>query len=218
MHVYTHVLHICVCWLLHLMVRTCVFAFCETWRCPSSSINNTFVSFESAGGGFSWFQRNASRVAGEQWEFKQRLDSTDVVSSFGYLCVGHGGMVFDGSKLVCGGSGGSGGLVWGSGRGYVFAFNQTSNQWAVEGILQPDTDIISSGAGCGFSMAISGDKIVMGCPGQNNNLGTAFMFVRDNAVSLNGGWGNGTELLPNSYPAGVVYYGQSVGIDGKSTL
>ena len=77
-------------------------------------------------------------------------------------------------------------------------------------------------AGCGESIAISGDKIVMGCPGQSGYIGTAFVFVRDNAVSLNGGWGDGTELLPNTYPAqGAPYgarYGSSVGIDGKSAI
>ena len=93
-------------------------------------------------------------------------------------------MVFDGSKLVCGDNG----------QGYVFAFNKTSDQeWAVEGTLQPgaSTNCLDS------SIAISGDKIVMGCP--RSVVGTALVFVRNAAMSDNGGWDDGTELLPNEY-------------------
>ena len=113
-------------------------------------------------------------------------------------------MVFDGSKLVCGDNG----------RGYVFAFDQASDQWALEGILQLDTS-----TDCGASsIAISGDKIVMGCPLHNSNIGRALVFVHNATVSENGGWGNGTELLPIDYNATGARYGTSVGIDGESTI
>ena len=165
-----------------------------------------FVSFTSEGGGFSWFQRNTSLDPGVQWEFKQRLTGNGVtLSSSWALCARNvGGMVFDGSKLVCGDYG----------EGFVFAFDQSSDQWAVEGILQLDTS-----TNCGeSSITISGDKIVMGCPYNDSNIGTALVFVRNATVGDNGGWGNGTELLPIDYNATGARYGTSVGIDGKSTI
>ena len=98
------------------------------------------------------FQRNASLGAGNQWKPKQRLTGNEVGPTSSFLCAtngGGGGMVFGGSKLVCGDDG----------QGYGFAFDQTSDEWAVEGILQPDTSKHYEES----RIAISGDKKVMGC-------------------------------------------------------
>jgi hypothetical protein len=90
--------------------------------------------------------------------------------------------------------------------GYVYTFSRSGTQWSAGNTFVAGNAF----AACGWSVAISGTRAVFGCPGANNDRGTAFIIDLPS--------GNYTELNPPFNRTSGERYGTSVSINGDSVL
>lgn len=142
------------------------------------------------------------------WDFLGRIEAPDSSAGdhFGYA------VDLDGDLLVVGaphrdlfGVGVDTGAV------YIFRFNGTDFGFEQELMLSP-ADATASDR-FGYDVAISGDRIAVGCVGDDDradDAGTTYIYVYD-AVH---GWTQETKLLPTSLMADDVY-GWSVALNGQ---
>ncbi len=97
--------------------------------------------------------------------------------------------------------------------GAVYVFVRTgvfpNSSWALDKRFGS-----ASGAGqqCGMSVAINGNRIAYGCPGDNGTKGTAFYFQRNGPNSY-----TGAAVAPGGFTAGDLF-GTSVAINGDIVL
>lgn len=101
----------------------------------------------------------------------------------------------------------NGTLAVGSSRGsYVFTFNETGLQW------EQTTELLDGMDRVGPSVALSGDRIVVGTPGRSD-YGTAHVFERDVMQQ----WILQSELSPDDGLFGDNF-GSSVAVDGDRII
>ena len=116
-------------------------------------------------------------------------------------------VAIDGDRAVVGAWRHDSGFPLGADKGAVCIFTRSGTApnftWTRSNFLTG----ANAGDGCGQSVAISGNRIVYGCPGANNNTGKAYVFDLS----------TGKELIP---PSGFVNagdrYGASVAISGNT--
>lgn len=65
----------------------------------------------------------------------------------------------------------------------------------------------------GYSVAMSGDTIVIGAPGAKNYQGEAYLFGKPS-----GGWATETVILPPPTPVDGDWFGLSVGVSGDTIV
>jgi hypothetical protein len=96
---------------------------------------------------------------------------------------------------------------------YVFERDLATSRWSLQGKLFPRLNNVSS---CRTSVAISGNTVVIGLPGNRVNRGTAHVYDRHPT----GKWVQKATLVPNDVPAPIFIYGfgGSVAIDGKTIV
>jgi hypothetical protein len=95
---------------------------------------------------------------------------------------------------------------------HVFA-RRSSSRWVQEAILGPDTGHGST-TNFGFSVAISGDLLVVGASAEDNLLGAAYVFVRDRA----GVWRRQARLTPAAQPGETPEFGWAVAVSGQTVV
>ena len=119
-------------------------------------------------------------------------------------------MSSDGNTLVVGAElqGSSSGVV------YVYTWDNTSNGWIEQAKLYA-SDRGNGGQGFGDSVAISGNRIIVGAPGDNTygtDSGAAYVFVNSG-----GGWHQEAKLKASDGVAGAKF-GESVSISGTTAV
>jgi hypothetical protein len=94
---------------------------------------------------------------------------------------------------------------------YVFVRTGTfpNSSWALD---KRFGSVSGAGQQCGMSVAINGNRIAYGCPGDNGTKGTAFYFQRNGANSY-----TGAAVAPGGFTVGDVF-GTSVAINGDIVL
>ena len=95
--------------------------------------------------------------------------------------------------------------------GAVYVFVRTgaypNSSWALDKRFGPSS---IGGQQCGWSVAISGNRIAFGCPGENGDKGTAIYFQRNGPGNY-----SGASLIPQTVRTGDRF-GTSVGISGNN--
>ena len=93
--------------------------------------------------------------------------------------------------------------------GAVYVFIRSGSSWALDKKFGP---VSIGGQQCGYSVAISGNRIVFGCPGDNGGNGTAFFFQRIGPNNY-----NGVSVGPGGHTPGDRF-GHSVAISGNTIV
>ncbi len=138
---------------------------------------------------------------GTAWRHEQILSPASIEAND---FVGHS-VAIDGDIMVVGAPGDNGSDL--SGTAFVFRRNSVTGVWTEEATLKPTTD---TGDRCGRSVDVSGDRIIIGCPFDDDgggNSGSAFVYLDD------GGWALEDQLVATDAD-GDDRFGTSVGIDG----
>ncbi|QJE98844.1 hypothetical protein [Luteolibacter luteus] len=97
---------------------------------------------------------------------------------------------------------GSGGQAW--------AFVRNGTNWTMQDLLLPDEGVPEDDFS--FSMAIDGDRAVIGSPGRGSRHGSAFVFERSGGL-----WYQQAKLEENPRRA-LANFGSSVDVDGTTIL
>ena len=141
---------------------------------------------------------------GDSWVLEQQLlpDVTGTPAGFGRSVDIEGDTV-----VVAAGTGGS------LGTGAVLVFVHDGASWQQLPALAADAP---AGGTFGHAVAISGDTIVAGAPGEHAgtmaNAGAAYVWRREN-----GSWGGAARLAPND-PSGGKFFGRSVAVAGETII
>ena len=97
--------------------------------------------------------------------------------------------------------------------GAVYVFLRTgtypNSSWALD---KRFGSVSGAGQQCGMSVAINGNRIAYGCPGDNGSKGTAFYFQRNGPSSY-----TGAAVAPGGFSAGDLF-GTSIAINGDIVL
>ena len=93
--------------------------------------------------------------------------------------------------------------------GAVYVFIRSGSTWALD---KRFGSVSGAGQQCGMSVAISGNRIAYGCPGDNGTKGTAFYFQRNGANSY-----TGAAVAPGGFTAGDLF-GTSIAINGNIVI
>jgi FG-GAP repeat len=97
----------------------------------------------------------------------------------------------------------------GDNQGSAYVFVRSGGVWTQQQkLLASDA---TAGALFGFSVAISGETVVVGAVGENNPRGAAYVFVRSGGV-----WTQQQKLLASD--AAAVFFGLSVAISGETVV
>lgn len=100
-----------------------------------------------------------------------------------------------------------------NGSGNVYIFIRSGSSWSLEAKLSPST--AQSGDQFGRSLALQGDRLVVGAPFDDDNglqSGSAWVFERSGTT-----WSEAAQLLPSD-PTSGSQFGRSVALDGSSLL
>jgi len=120
------------------------------------------ASFDMGAGRAYVFKREASK-----WIIQARLTASDKARNdrFGSSVSISGGYAIVGAP-------GHGGLATGA----AYIFKRTGNTWVQEAKIS--VSYAGAGAAIGLSVSLDGDCAVVGAPGDNGNIGAAFIFRR----------------------------------------
>ena len=136
-----------------------------------------------------------------QWFFQDKLSDSSVGDNFG------GAVAISGDTVIVGVSGDQD-SGFNSGSAYIFA--RTNNTWQQQAkILASDS---ASEDRFGEDVAISGDYVVVGAYGNENDSGSAYVFSRSGTT-----WSE-QEKLRASDAEDYDYFGNSVSISGDSIV
>jgi hypothetical protein len=143
--------------------------------------------------------------SGGVWTQQQKLEASDAEAGaqFGYSVAISGETIVVGAPLDAG--------VLGIQQGSAYAFVRSGGVWTQQQKLEvTDSEVFDV---FGWSVAISGDTIVVGAPGDDGtpgfNLGAAYIFARSGGV-----WTQQQKLAPSDAPPMAGYdFGQSVAIN-----
>jgi hypothetical protein len=139
------------------------------------------------------------------------LDPEDATINFGY------DVDIDGDTIVVGASDSSAAFVFVKGEGgwkiqanmiAAFAFVKGEGGWTLQAKLTPS----DGGSGFGWSVAVDGDRIVVGSPFANGNVGAAYVFERSGTS-----WKQ-TDLLTSSDSAAGGIFWTSVDLEGDAIV
>lgn len=97
-----------------------------------------------------------------------------------------------------------------SGTAYVFE-RDNSGVWSQKTVLAP-TDLTDDNW-FGFSVAVSGNRMVIGAPAQNDGQGAAYFFRKD----FNGSWIQTNKIVPNDI-TDYAGFGISVALAGSNAV
>ncbi|HEX2697718.1 MAG TPA: hypothetical protein VHM28_08410, partial [Anaerolineales bacterium] len=105
-----------------------------------------------------------------------------------------------------------------SSQGAAYIFEKPASGWATASGTEDAKLTISSGLtndNFGFSVALDGEKALIGTPGYNGNQGAAYIYLKPG-----GGWAttNLASRLTASDGAANDYFGYSVSMDGNTAL
>lgn len=89
----------------------------------------------------------------------------------------------------------------------TYVFTRTDNIWTEQAKLTAN-----DGVAMGTSVAISGNRIIVGAAADRNSSGAAYIFVRNGSV-----WTQEARLTDNE-PNGSDFFGTSVGISGDTVI
>jgi FG-GAP repeat/SprB repeat len=124
-------------------------------------------------------------------------------------------VAIDGDYVVVGQPGDSGANI--QGRAHVY-IRGTDNIWTLQTTLETTTTLVSY-QHFGYSVSISGDYIIVGCPRWSrvtpsaiNQCGTAIVFFRDGST-----WSQQAQLMSET-PIASGQMGYAVSIDGTTAL
>ncbi|HEX9879468.1 MAG TPA: FG-GAP repeat protein, partial [Candidatus Binatia bacterium] len=99
-------------------------------------------------------------------------------------------------------------------RGAVYVFERDANgAWTLAKKVTAMVPLAN--ASFGESVAVDGDRLIVGSPGTNFDKGSAYVFERDSGGPNN--WGQVAELTAND-GAGSDRFGISVGISGDTVV
>lgn len=96
---------------------------------------------------------------------------------------------------------------------HAFVFARQGTAWTEQQILTAFDGL--SGDGFGNSVGISGDQIVVGSPGNDNDLGAAYLYERTGATWFEGDKLRATTGVPTF---GHLFFGGSVAISGDTII
>jgi hypothetical protein len=104
-----------------------------------------------------------------------------------------------------------------SGRAYVYRYNAASTSWLLDGGGTLSATTPAADASCGASVAISGARIIIGCPGEKGkgnamNAGAVYMFRYDAPSS--------TWVADGTFKGAKAgdFFGSAVGLSGASAI
>lgn len=156
---------------------------------------------------------------GNTWSEQARITSPYGTEYFG------GSVGLFGGTMVVGHGGASSGL---SASTYAFVFVRQNSTWTLQAALEPAGIVGGTlSDGVGYSVAISGDTIVLGAPGEDSNAtgingnrsndsldgaGAAYVFTRSGTV-----WSEQAYLKASNTGAGDSF-GWSVSISGNTLI
>jgi len=146
--------------------------------------------------------------SGGVWSQQQKLETADAAAqdNFGYSVAISEETIVVGAR----GDDGAGGLAQGS----AYVFVRSGGVWSQQQKLEASD--AAAGDGFGTSVAISGETIVVGAPGDDGVAdaaqGSAYVFVRSDV-----GWGQ-QQKLETSDGRVSVQFGTSVAISGETTV
>ncbi|MDJ1498093.1 malectin domain-containing carbohydrate-binding protein [Cytophagaceae bacterium DM2B3-1] len=100
-------------------------------------------------------------------------------------------------------------MVTSNSRGAVYVFNLVNGSWSQTAKLAYSESIQDL---FGFSIAVSGDRIVVGAPRRGNNRGAAYVYTR-----TNGTWSQTAKLIADDGKTNDMF-GSSVAIEGTSIV
>ena len=155
------------------------------------------------------FQRN---IGTGLWEQKQNFTSGDIAANDAF---GHD-VAIDGNLAIIGAPIAAIGANVAQGAAYIFERNPTTGLWTQKQKLDNTADTANAGANNNFgtSVAISGNKAIVGAPGvtvgANTSQGAVYIFVRDGV----GNWALDTGGIQTAGAAGDKL-GHDVNIDGN---
>lgn len=190
-------------------------AICEAWRFPPPSLdargrfghavalaNNELIAAatDSLGSQRVYaFRRSAS---GRTWSFVGELlpaTSASGVTAFGWSVATDGVSAAVGAYLEDAGQQDS---------GVVHLYRRTLAGWSSDGSIEPPDPAFRGFFG--WSVAISGNRVVIGEPGANTRNGRAWVFVR----RAPNDWVEIDQLEPATAPAGGEQFGSAVALEG----
>jgi hypothetical protein len=138
--------------------------------------------------------------SGGSWSEQQKLTASDAASNDAFGVS----VAVSGSTLVVGASGQN------SNRGAAYVFVQNGSSWSQQQKLTASDGV--AGDGFGYSVSISGNKVLVGASEKNTNTGAAYVFV-----SSNGTWSQQQVLNSSNSISGDVF-GVAVSISGNIAL
>ena len=151
------------------------------------------------------FERNGNES--ESWAQVAKLAAADddVGDQFGFS------VAFDGDTILVGANGDAGlGLF--SGAAYVFELNaEDSRNWKEAAKLTAEDG--DAGDQFGFSLALGGDTIIVGAPGDDELQGAAYIFER--SAGEDDAWGQVAKLIASDGAANDQF-GITVAMDGDT--
>ncbi|GAB1540455.1 hypothetical protein NUACC21_31240 [Scytonema sp. NUACC21] len=160
---------------------------------------DTAVAGVGAGGTFYIFRRHHTTGI---WSYEAELKRPKQFRKFGPDIVIHN------NTIVVGGVNTSG-----AGSAYLYVRNLDTGGWSQEAELTPDS---KRDFGYTTNVAISGNTVVVGLPGENNNRGAVYLYERHPDT---GEWFQRTRFVPNDVPWFMAYgFGGSVAIDGDTIV
>ena len=104
------------------------------------------------------------------------------------------------------------GAPWRDNGGAVYVFTQQGETWT-EDIILTSSDM-TLGDWFGWSVAISGDTLLVGAPEKDGWRGSAYVFF----LAEDGSWDEGTRLIPRNGTFSGYEFGQLVSLSGDSAL
>jgi uncharacterized protein (DUF2345 family) len=143
--------------------------------------------------------------------FTAKLTASDgtVSDEFGWSVAVSGDTVLVGAALAAGANNAD--------QGAAYVFVKPSGGWS--GNLTETTKLTASDGATfdnfGFSVAVSGDTVVVGAPGKNSLQGAAYVFVKPS-----GSWSNMTETAKLTASDGAAFdeFGLSVAVSGDTVV
>ena len=173
---------------------------------PTLSISPTKVSHPEGDSGTTPFVFNVTLSANPTSTVEVEVNTADGTATVADYDRFGNSVAVSGSTIVVGAPGGAKGAEW-SGAAYVFDAASGNLRWTLNNPSPADYDQF------GYSVAVSGNTIVVGDPGDNtdaDNAGAAYVF---DAASGNLRW-----TLNNPTPNGEDQFGYSMAVSGNTIV
>lgn len=144
------------------------------------------------------------------WSHQARLNASNpgALDDFGWSVAVSGDTLAVGAPQEASADGTPGNND-GIGRGAVYVFTRTGAEWSQQAYLKrPSSDDLDQ---FGLRVALSGDTLVVGAPGSDNNSGAVYIFTRTGTE-----WSASPIEVKASDPEDGALFGSSVAIAGNT--